>query len=49
MNHLARTLLTLAAGLCLSLSACAAEHVVRMLNIGSDGATMVFEPAFVHA
>lgn len=49
MTHLARTLLTLAAGLCLSLPASAAEHVVRMLNIGSDGATMVFEPAFVHA
>ena len=49
MTYLARTLLTLAAGLCLSLPAGAAEHVVRMLNIGSDGATMVFEPAFVRA
>lgn len=49
MTYLARTLLTLAAGLCLSLPASAAEHVVRMLNIGSDGATMVFEPAFVRA
>ena len=29
--------------------AMAAEHVVRMLNIGSDGTTMVFEPAFVQA
>lgn len=49
MTYLTRTLLTLAAGLCLSLPASAAEHVIRMLNIGSDGTTMVFEPAFVHA
>jgi len=33
----------------LSAPVLAAEHVVRMLNIGSDGATMVFEPAFVRA
>lgn len=33
----------------LATPALAAEHVVRMLNIGSDGATMVFEPAFVRA
>lgn len=29
--------------------ALAAEHVVRMLSMGTDGASMVFEPAFVRA
>ncbi len=32
-----------------SLSAHAAEHVVNLLNKGSDGQVMVFEPGFVRA
>jgi pseudoazurin len=33
----------------LSLPAAAAEHIVNMLNKGSDGSAMVFEPTFVRA
>ena len=32
-----------------SMSASAAEHIINMLNKGSDGAAMVFEPGFVRA
>lgn len=42
-------LATLALGLALPLSAHAADHQVKMLNKGSDGSRMVFEPLVVKA
>lgn len=44
--------LAVAAAACLAMSAVtafAADHEVKMLNRGSDGSTMVFEPLVVHA
>jgi len=42
--------LLLAAALALATTpALAAEHVVRMLNVGKDGTRMAFEPALVRA
>ena len=40
---------TLAVGLALPFSAFAADHEVQMLNKGSDGTRMVFEPLVVKA
>lgn len=40
---------TMAAALILPLSAFAADHEVKMLNKGSDGTRMVFEPMVVNA
>ncbi|WP_054309586.1 pseudoazurin [Mesorhizobium sp. 1M-11] len=39
----------MAVGLTVSFSALAADHEVKMLNKGSDGETMVFEPMVVKA
>lgn len=47
-HHRIATAATLLGGLVFAVPAYAAEHVVKMLNTGKDGA-MVFEPAFVKA
>lgn len=43
------TIAALAIGLAMPASALAADHQVKMLNKGSDGARMVFEPKVVRA
>ncbi len=39
--------LALSSAMMLTVSANAAEHIIKMLDIGEDGNIMVFEPAFV--
>lgn len=48
MHHRIATAAALLGSLVVTLPAHAAEHVVKMLNSGKDGA-MVFEPSFVKA
>ncbi|MFO7853717.1 MAG: pseudoazurin [Paracoccaceae bacterium] len=44
-----RMIVAAAAAALFALPAVAEEHVVQMLNKGSDGDRMVFEPAVIHA
>ena len=48
MSALKTLLLALSLTLATTTGALAADHEIQMLNEGSDGQVMVFEPAFLH-